>query len=154
MADGNTPPPDISEVYQTGTVRTAAYQTTGVYETGGAVTANAGQGDAYTVVTSRTALDEAGMGALMDRMQAATAGTERNSTGVIAQIAQIIARNAIVCLAVVVVLERLIAARLLYIRCAIVTGRVRHRLSKRVVDVVFQSVLLPLAQCHLHRVVV
>jgi hypothetical protein len=89
MADGNTPPPDISEAFQTGTVRTAAFQTTGVYKTGDAVSANAGQGDAYTVLTSPTRLDEAGMNALMDRMQAATAGTQRVSTGVIAQIAQL-----------------------------------------------------------------
>lgn len=81
-------PKDISEHYQTGSAVTAAYQTSGVQETNGKVGATAGQADSYTVVTSAQRLDDASMGALMDRMQDKVQTVANGSTGVIASVSQ------------------------------------------------------------------
>lgn len=81
-------PKDISEHYQTGSAVTAAYQTSGLQQTDGKVGITTGQADSYTVVTSAQKLDDAGMSALMDRMQARAASVDNGSTGVIASISQ------------------------------------------------------------------
>ncbi|MEZ0260606.1 MAG: hypothetical protein ACAH80_06320 [Alphaproteobacteria bacterium] len=86
-------PRDVIERYAAGNAVVETYLTSGVDVRDGKVVPNAGQADTYAVVTTKTPIDEAGLGRIMDSLSDrgnATAGGDydKDSTGSLAAITQ------------------------------------------------------------------